>query len=79
MTREENNIDWSLTTWEGSHRELLRRWMKLTVRERFEALEQMTRTAELLQRAREEGRLREPQEEEYRAPKHGGSRSGNSA
>jgi hypothetical protein len=34
-------IDWSLTTWEGSRAEQLRRWQQLTLRQRFEAVDQM--------------------------------------
>lgn len=34
-------IDWSLTTWEGSRREQLRRWAKLSLREIMLAQEEM--------------------------------------
>lgn len=46
MSESEDEIDWSLTTWEGSRREQLRRWRHLTVRERLEALDEMTDLAE---------------------------------
>jgi CRISPR-associated protein Csx17 len=42
------NIDWSLTTFEGSRRAQLRRWASLTVRQRLEALDGMTDTAQRL-------------------------------
>lgn len=34
-------IDWTLTTWEGSRREELRRWRWLTLREKLQAVEEM--------------------------------------
>lgn len=47
MTRTEPDpVDWSAATWEGSRREQLRRWRRLTVRERLEALDEMTDLAE---------------------------------
>jgi hypothetical protein len=36
-----NEIDWSLTSWEGSRREQLRRACRLTLRERLIALDDM--------------------------------------
>ncbi len=39
MTNDE--IDWSLTTWEGSRREQLRRWSRLTLKEILLAQEEM--------------------------------------
>ncbi len=41
MSKQDDEIDWSLTTWEGSRRETLRRWCKLNVRERLQTLEEM--------------------------------------
>jgi len=43
MSESENNheIDWSLTTWEGSRREQYRRWSKLSLREILLAQEEM--------------------------------------
>lgn len=41
------SFDWSLTTWEGSRREQLRQWAKLSVEEIVRAQEEM---AELNQR-----------------------------
>lgn len=48
MTDHDPEIDWSVTTWEGSRREQLRRWRALTVRQRLEALDDMTELAETL-------------------------------
>ena len=33
MSEKFEDIDWSLTTWEGSRREQIRRWSKLTMDE----------------------------------------------
>jgi len=41
MSPTDNDIDWSLTSWEGSRRAQLRRWLSLTVRERLQAIEEM--------------------------------------
>ena len=38
---DEDGIDWSLTTWEGSRRAQLRDWMKLTLTEKWQAVEDM--------------------------------------
>lgn len=48
MIERDDRIDWSVTTWEGSRREQIRRWRRLTVRERLEALDEMTALAERL-------------------------------
>ncbi|MBI2294390.1 MAG: hypothetical protein HYU73_29415 [Betaproteobacteria bacterium] len=39
MSEDKRDIDWSLTTWEGSRRAQLRHALKLTLRERLEAVE----------------------------------------
>ena len=36
-----DQIDWSLTTWEGSRRAQLRAWMKLSLTEKWQAVEDM--------------------------------------
>jgi hypothetical protein len=44
MTRAGNppdDIDWSLTTWEGARREQLRRWAELPLENIIAALEEM--------------------------------------
>jgi len=46
MNREYDDIDWSLTSWEGSRRAQLRRWCSLTVRERLQAIEDLAEVAE---------------------------------
>lgn len=43
------DIDWSLTTWEGARREQRRRWGKMTLTEIILALEEMQVLAERLQ------------------------------
>ena len=39
-------VDWSLTTWEGSRREQLRRWSELSLREIIQAQEDMRELSE---------------------------------
>jgi len=49
MPRNESEIDaidWSLTTWEGSRREQLRRWAELSLREIIQAQEEMRELSE---------------------------------
>jgi hypothetical protein len=41
MNEPDNGTDWSVTTWEGSRREALRHWMKLTLTEKWRAVEEM--------------------------------------
>jgi hypothetical protein len=45
MPDEPTPIDWSLTTWDGSRREQLRRWSQLTMDEILEAQEEMAELA----------------------------------
>jgi len=45
VSRSDDDIDWSLTSWEGSRRAQLRRWLALTVRERLQAIEEMAEVA----------------------------------
>lgn len=63
MKTNDAMTDWSVTTWEGSRREQLRRWRALTLRQRLEALDDMQRTATTLATARAEGRLRCPDDQ----------------
>lgn len=42
----DDSIDWSLTTWEGSRREQLRRWAALSLEEILRAQEEMQELAE---------------------------------
>ena len=49
MPRNESEIDaidWSLTTWDGSRREQLRRWAELSLREIIQAQEDMRELSE---------------------------------
>lgn len=41
-----DEIDWSLTTWEGARREQLRRWAELPLEQIILALEEMAELAE---------------------------------
>jgi hypothetical protein len=43
---EQDKIDWSKSTFDGSRREQLRRWRALSLRERLEALDRLTAHAE---------------------------------
>jgi CRISPR-associated protein Csx17 len=61
---EQDRIDWSKTTFDGSRREQLRRWRALSLRERLEALDRLTAHAERTRQAasRAPGQeMREPQ------------------
>lgn len=56
MTETDREIDWTLTTWEGSRREQLRRWRSLSLRERIRAIEDMVELSEHLEKMRTERR-----------------------
>ena len=45
---QDNDIDWSLTTWEGARQEQLRRWSQMPLAEMILALEEMQVLAEKL-------------------------------
>ena len=45
MARRKNKISWDSCTWEGARREQLRRWSKLTLREKLKAVEEMGKVA----------------------------------
>jgi hypothetical protein len=45
VERQDDIIDWSLTTWEGSRREQLRRWATLSLEEILLAQEEMQELA----------------------------------
>ncbi len=45
-------IDWSLTTWEGSRREQLRRWAELSLEEIIQAQEEMRELSERFAKTR---------------------------
>ena len=44
----EDQIDWSLTTFEGAEREAMRRWAALPLEDMIAALEEMQRVAQEL-------------------------------
>jgi len=48
IERQADIIDWSLTTWEGSRREQLRRWAALSLEEILLAQEEMQELARKL-------------------------------
>jgi len=58
MSESRDDIDWSLTTWEGSRRAQLRHALTLTLRERMEAVEGMADTARRLREMRAQGELK---------------------
>jgi hypothetical protein len=47
---DEDDIDWSLTTWEGSRREQLRRWSLLTLEDVLTAQEDLHERSQELDR-----------------------------
>lgn len=54
---DERDGDWSLATWEGSRRALLRQSLKLTVRQRLEALDQLAEINDRMQALRAQGKF----------------------
>ena len=56
MSQMPDDIDWSLTTWEGSRREQLRHALSFTLRERLQAVEDMAEVAQRFQEMRETGK-----------------------
>jgi hypothetical protein len=56
MIRDDTvEIRWEDTTWEGSRRAMLRRSLRLTVRERLEALEDMCEVSRHIEHLRASG------------------------
>lgn len=55
MSKNRDDIDWSLTTWEGSRRAQLRHALTLTLRERLEAAEGLADIARRFGEMRERG------------------------
>ena len=51
-----DGIDWTLTTWEGSRREQLRRWAALPLEEMIQAIEDMGELIEGFRQMREAGK-----------------------
>ena len=56
MSQIPDDIDWSLTTWEGSRREQLRHALNLTLRERWQGVEDMAEVAQRFKAMRETGK-----------------------
>ena len=55
MSNAEQQIDWSLTTWEGNRRAQLRQAQKLTIRERLAAAEGLAEVARRFEQIRAQG------------------------
>jgi len=56
MADQFDSIDWSLTTWDGSRREQIRRWSELTMDEILNAQEEMDDFGrEMIERRRKQG------------------------
>ena len=55
MSEKRDDIDWSVTTWEGSRRAQLRHALTLTLRERLEAMEGLADVARRFQELRAQG------------------------
>jgi hypothetical protein len=53
--RQTDGIDWSLTTWEGSRREQLRRWAALPLERVILAIEEMQELSDHFRREPEAG------------------------
>lgn len=58
MSEGRDDIDWSVTTWDGSRRAQLRHALTLTLRERMEAVEGLAEVARRFQEMRARGELR---------------------
>ncbi|MBI3371901.1 MAG: hypothetical protein HY017_09130 [Betaproteobacteria bacterium] len=58
MSENRDNIDWSLTTWEGSRRAQLRHALALTLRERMGAVEGIADVARRFQEMRAQGKFK---------------------
>lgn len=57
MNQIPDDFDWSVTTYDGSRREQLRRVLALTLRERMQAVEDMGEVAERFRQMRESGKF----------------------
>lgn len=62
------DIDWSLTTWEGSRREAMRRWAQLPLEEIIAALEEMEQLNTALAAASKTGNSIHEQVGDYTPP-----------
>lgn len=68
MAKIPDDIDWSLTTWEGVRREQLRRALRLTLRERLQGVEDMADLARYFQALRNDGRFKNVTNDSKNAP-----------
>jgi len=59
-TKTRSDDPWEATTWEGSRREQLRRALRLTLRERLEALEELSELARHFEWMRKTGKFSKP-------------------
>jgi hypothetical protein len=60
MSNSDVDIDWSKTSWEGSRREQLRQWMKLSLRNRLLAVEEMADLSRHFSNMRAQGKFSSP-------------------
>lgn len=60
MSKATDQPNWDNGTWEGNRRAQLRRSLKLTVRQRLEALEALNQTNNHMRHLRKTGRLHSP-------------------
>jgi hypothetical protein len=56
MTRPKKNNSWESCTWSGARREQLRRWGKLSLREKLKAVEAMGEVAAHFKKLRRSAR-----------------------
>ena len=68
MSEDKQDIDWSLTTWDGSRRAQLRHALTLTLRERMEAAEGLADVARRFQQIRAQGGFKPVSPGEEAAP-----------
>lgn len=54
----EDDMDWSLATWEGSRRETLRRWARLPLERVIATLEEMQELNEMLSESTASGKVK---------------------
>jgi len=55
MARKRTSNSWDAATWTGARREQLRRWRKLTLREKLKAVEEMGKLAARFTKTRRRG------------------------
>ena len=60
MTDREHNIDWSRTSWEGSRREQVRRWLQMSIGERLKAWDELMEQTDRIAAAGKKSRIKKP-------------------